>query len=61
MTYLYLNNNGRCTCANHAGEYLRASIAKNPTKQFHKTPFETWERINADFVRECGLDCDKCA
>jgi hypothetical protein len=60
MTYLYLNDNGRCTCAYHAGEYLRRSIEENPNAQFHKTPLTTWERIKADLVRECGLDCDRC-
>jgi len=60
MTYLYLNDNGRCTCSEHAGEYLRKSIEEKQNAKFHKTPIGTWERINADLVRECGLDCDGC-
>ena len=47
---LYLNDNGCCTCANHAGEYLKASITANPDADIHETPLGTWERFtDADF------------
>jgi hypothetical protein len=61
MSAIYLNDNGRCTCAGHAGEYLRKSITENPDAQYHKTPLETWERFHADEIRSYGLDCDECA
>jgi hypothetical protein len=61
MSAIYLNDNGRCTCADHAGEYLRKSIEEKPEAQFHKTPLETWERFDADDIRSYGLDCDECA
>jgi hypothetical protein len=61
-TAIYLNDNGRATCADHAGEYLRASIAADPTAQFHTTPLGTWERFTADDIRIFGEDinCDCC-
>ena len=60
---LYLDDNGRCTCEMHAGEYLRASIAKTPDAQFHPTPLGTWERFTADDIRLFGggIDCEECA
>lgn len=49
-TTIYLNDNGRCTCADHAGEYLKASIAAKPHAEIHETPLGTWERFtDADF------------
>ena len=61
MIAIYLNDNGRCTCADHAGEYLCKSITEKPEAQYHKTPLETWERFDADDIRSYGLDCDECA
>ena len=47
---IYLDDNGRCTCANHAGEYLKASITAKPDADIHETPLGTWERFtDADF------------
>jgi hypothetical protein len=60
MSAIYLNDNGRCTCFDHAGEYLRKSITEKPDAQYHKTPLETWERFDADDIRSYGLDCDRC-
>ena len=62
-TAIYLDDNGRATCADHAGEYLRASIAAKPDAQFHTTPLGTWERFTADDLRIFGddIDCDCCA
>ena len=51
MSAIYLNDNGRCTCADHAGEYLRKSITEKPESQYHKTPLGTWERFDADDIR----------
>ena len=42
-THLYLNDDGRCTCADHAGMMLAASIKKTPDAQFHTTTDGTWE------------------
>jgi hypothetical protein len=63
MTAIYLNDNGRCTCAAHAGEYLRASIAAKPDADIHETPLGSWERFTADDIRIFGadLDCETCA
>jgi hypothetical protein len=63
MSAMYLNDNGRCTCADHAGEYLRKSITEKPDAQYHKTPLETWERFSADDIRLfCDeINCEECA
>ena len=62
-TVVYLDDNGRCTCEAHAGEYLRASIAAMPDAQFHPTPLGTWERFTAHDIRIFGggIDCEECA
>lgn len=59
--HLYLNDNGCCTCSDHAGHYLTASLKQNPNAQYHPTPLGTWEQFTADDIRSYGLDCDKCA
>ena len=60
---LYLDDNGRCTCADHAGEYLKASIAAKPDAEIHETPLGTWERFTAHDIRIFGggIDCEECA
>ena len=60
--HLYLNDNGRCTCGNHAGAYLAASITANPNAQYHQTPLGDWERFTADDIRLFGDDisCEQC-
>lgn len=60
--HLFINDNGQATCADHAGAYLSASIAKDPNAQFHPTPLGTWERFTADDIRLFGadIDCDCC-
>lgn len=62
-TDIYLDDNGRCTCADHAGEYLAASLKANPGAQFHRTPLGTWERFTADDIRIFGddIECDECS
>jgi len=62
MSAIYLNDNGRCTCATHAGHELAMSIKANPTAQFHPTTFGTWEQFTADDIRVFGddIDCDRC-
>ncbi len=61
--HLYLDDNGRATCADHAGAYLKTSILSIPDAQFHKTPLGTWERFTADDIRLFGdgIDCETCA
>jgi hypothetical protein len=50
-TAIYVDDNGRCYCAAHANEYLRASIAAKPEADIHETPLGSWERfIDADFA-----------
>jgi hypothetical protein len=63
MSAIYLDDNGRCTCANHAGEYLRKSIEEKPDAQFHKTPLGTWEKFGANDIRLFGddINCEECA
>jgi hypothetical protein len=61
MSAIYLNDNGRCTCPDHAGEYLRKSIEEKPDAQYHKTPLGTWERFSVEDIRSYGIDCDECA
>jgi hypothetical protein len=62
MTAIYLNDNGRATCALHAGEYLKSSIRSNPNAQLHATPIGTWEKFTADDIRIFGEDinCEEC-
>ena len=61
-TSLYLDDNGRATCHNHAGAYLKASITTNPNAQYHQTPLGTWERFCDDDIRLFGDDitCEEC-
>ena len=63
MSAMYLNDNGRCTCADHAGEYLRKSIEEKPDAQFHETPLGSWEKFDADDIRLFGdeIHCEECA
>ncbi len=63
MSALYLDDNGRATCAEHAGAYLKANIRFAPDAQFHRTPLGTWERFDADDIRLFGdeIDCETCA
>jgi len=65
VTRIYLDDNGRCTCEQHAGEYLTASITANPSAHIHTTPIGTWERLTTDDIRlleKYGADtcCDRC-
>jgi len=62
VTRIYLDDNGRCTCEQHAGQYLAASIAANPFAHIHNTPIGTWERMTTDDIRLFGADisCDRC-
>jgi hypothetical protein len=62
VTRIYLDDNGRCTCEQHAGESLAASIAANPFAHIHTTTIGTWERMTTDDIRLFGADisCDRC-
>ena len=62
VTRIYLDDNGRCTCEQHAGEYLAASITANPFAHIHSTPIGTWERMTTDDIRLDGADinCERC-
>ena len=62
VTRIYLDDNGRCTCEQHAGEYLTASIIRNPSAHIHSTPIGIWERMTTDDIRLFGADisCDRC-
>jgi len=60
---LYLDDNGRATCAEHAGHELAASLSAHPDAQFHQTTLGTWERFTSDDIRAFGADdiyCDRC-
>jgi hypothetical protein len=63
MSAIYLDDNGRCTCSAHAGEYLRKSIEEKPDAQFHETPLGSWEKFDADDIRLFGddINCEECA
>jgi hypothetical protein len=62
---IYLDDNGRRTCADHGGEYLRASIQQNPTARYHHTPLGTWELMTAEQINTYGdprhdWGCPRC-
>lgn len=63
MSVIYLDDNGRCTCAAHAGESLAASLKANPLARFHETPLGSWEAFDATDIRLFGddIDCEECA
>lgn len=60
--HLYIHDDGRCTCAKHAGAELATSIKYNPTAQFHRTPRGTWERFTVNDIRLfcTDIDCEEC-
>lgn len=60
---LYLNDNGRATCVEHAGDALAASIKQTPDAQFHETTLGSWEAFDAADIRLFCDDicCDTCA
>ena len=62
VTRIYLDDNGRCTCEQHAGAHLTASIIRNPSAHIHSTAIGTWERMTTDDIRLFGADisCDRC-
>ena len=59
---IYVDDNGRCTCEEHAGAYLRTQIELKPTGWLYATPIGTWEKFTADDIRTFGedIDCDVC-
>jgi hypothetical protein len=67
MSAVYLHDSGRCTCEQHAGEYLAANIRYAPDARFHRTPLGTWERIGEReakmlaAVGEYAPTCEECA
>lgn len=53
---LYINDNGRTVCAEHAGSYLTAAITTNPTAPIHFTPLGSWLRTTDPSPHGCE-DC----
>jgi hypothetical protein len=49
---LYGNDNGMLCCIEHGGSYLRSEYAHKPERRVYRTPLDTWERIDADYVAE---------
>jgi len=39
---LWLGTGGDVTCDEHAGVYLKAEIANNPSATMHTTPLDWW-------------------
>jgi len=60
-TSLYLNDDGRCTCARHAGAYLSAALVKNPKQHIISTPLGSWERFPENDLRTEGINCEECS
>lgn len=58
--YLYLSDSGRCTCADHAGEYLRHALNEKPNARILTTIMGTWERMEKIIVHGYGIECDGC-
>ena len=60
---LYISDNGRATCPDHAGEYLKQSIAERPNQDIHLTPIGAWERFTIDEIIafDANIFCDCCA
>jgi hypothetical protein len=63
---LYMNDNGRICCVNHAGRYMQAEYTHKPESNSYRTPLGTWEKVASDFilmwVDEFGTapKCDGC-
>jgi hypothetical protein len=62
VSAIYLDDNGRVTCADHAGAYLRASLKENPNADIHFTPLGSWEKFTEHDIRIFGepIDCETC-
>jgi len=63
---MWIDDNGRILCAQHAGSYLRTAIDARPRARTHRTPIGTWDRMDAMFIeeweREIGAppSCESC-
>ncbi|HEY7823674.1 MAG TPA: hypothetical protein VIG24_12610 [Acidimicrobiia bacterium] len=49
---LYINDNGMMSCIAHAGSYISSAYAAKPEAAKYRTPLDTWERIDTDFIVE---------
>ena len=49
---LYINDNGMICCVPHAGSYLRSEYEHAPERFAYRTPLETWEKVDGEFVSE---------
>lgn len=49
---LYINDNGLIACLDHGGSYLRAEYDRAPEQFEYRTPLESWEKVDAEFVRD---------
>lgn len=60
---LYINDDGRVTCREHAGSYLAAALNHRPAPSgaTFPTPLGTWEAFPADVAHADGLDCETCS
>ncbi len=54
---LYLDDNGRCLCADHAGAYLSAALAAG-TRYIIATPAGTWVEVQPAEALTMGLTCE---
>ncbi len=44
----WMNQNGRLSCTEHGGQYLKAAVASNPPGRAHETPIDHWLLIGED-------------
>lgn len=59
---LFINDDGRCVCAYHAGSYLRESLRKNGTHQkLYHTSLGTWELVPEDWAIDYEITCEQCS
>jgi hypothetical protein len=63
---LYVNDNGMTCCIEHGGSYLRSEYQHAPERDLYRTPLDTWERIDDEYVVEwtsivgTGPACEMC-
>jgi hypothetical protein len=42
---LWIHDDGRLACQEHAGHYAQAVLGRRPTAKLVETPLGTWERL----------------
>jgi hypothetical protein len=60
MQNLYIDANGRVTCASHGGTYLRWAISAQPNLRRYDTPLGDWIAVTKSDMKKYALTCETC-